>query len=70
MRPTLRCLRQDPGSPVPAAHVPLDQVEHPLLCKVAGRFADPATSRERIRAIDDGILFKVRVGRYELYDMS
>src|SRR5947209_3535189 len=64
VRPTLRCLREDLGLPVPSARLPLDQVEHPLLAKAAEQFADPATPHERIRAIDDAVLFKVKVGRW------
>ncbi|PXX69220.1 hypothetical protein DFR70_102908 [Nocardia tenerifensis] len=62
--PTLRCLRDDLRLPVPSAALPLDQVEHPLLAKASEQFADPDTPHERIRAIDDVILFKVKVRRW------
>jgi hypothetical protein len=42
VRPTLRCLREDLGLPVPMARLPLDQVEHPLLVKASERFAQAA----------------------------
>lgn len=64
VRPTLRCLRDDLGLPIPPARVPLDQIEHSLLGKAAEQFADPDTPHERIRAIDDVVLFKAKVGRW------
>jgi hypothetical protein len=63
VRPTLRCLREDLGQAVPRADTPLDEIEHPLLVKAAEQFAD-RTSHERIAAIDDRILFKVKVQRW------
>lgn len=50
--------------PLPSAKVPLEDVEHPLLSKASEQFADPDTPHERIRAIDDQVLFKVKVGRW------
>ncbi|HEV3173168.1 MAG TPA: hypothetical protein VGZ32_22665 [Actinocrinis sp.] len=64
VRPTLRCLTQDLGLPLPSARVLLDDVEHPLLQKSAEQFADADTPHERIRAIDDAVLFKAKVGRW------
>jgi hypothetical protein len=64
VRPTLRCLRDDLNMPIPSARVPLDAIEHPLLAKADEQFADSATPHERIRAIDDVVLFKVKVGRW------
>ncbi|WP_198543597.1 hypothetical protein [Pseudofrankia sp. BMG5.36] len=64
VRPTLRCLREDLRLPVPPANTPLDQVGHPLLAKATEQFADPDTPHERIRAIDDVVLFKVKIGRW------
>lgn len=64
VRPTLRCLREDLALPVPPVRVPLETVEHPLLAKASEQFADPDTPHERIRAIDDNVLFKVKVGRW------
>ena len=63
-RPTLRCLREDLGQTVPPADTPLDEVPHPLLAKATERFADEATPRERIAAVDDHVLFKVKVQRW------
>ena len=51
-RPTLRCLREDLVLAVPAVDTPLEEVSHPLLAKVAERFAD------------DQVLFKVKVQRW------
>lgn len=63
-RPTLRCLREDLGLPVPRADAPLDEVAHPLLKKANERFADDPAQHERISAIDDQVLFKVKVQRW------
>ncbi|WP_028649208.1 hypothetical protein [Nocardiopsis sp. CNT312] len=63
-RPTLRCLREDLRLPVPSARTPLERIDHPLLRKAAEQFADPGTPHERIRAIDDTVLFKVKVARW------
>jgi len=63
-RPTLRCLREDLGLPVPSAQVPLDEIDHPLLRKAQEQFAAEDTPHERIRAIDDVVLFKVKTGRW------
>jgi len=63
-RPTLRCLREDLGLAVPRVDVPLDETAHPLLAKAAERFADDRTPQERIVAIDDQVLFKVKVQRW------
>ena len=63
-RPTLRCLREDLELAVPRADTPLDEIPHPLLAKVAERFADDQTPQERIAAIDDQVLFKAKVQRW------
>jgi hypothetical protein len=63
-RPTLRCLREDLGQAIPRADTPLDESEHPLLVKAAEQFADDETPHERIAAIDDRVLFKVKVQRW------
>jgi hypothetical protein len=63
-RPTVRCLREDLRLAIPPADEPLDEIDHPLLAKTSERFADPPTSHERIRAVDDNILFKVKVRRW------
>ncbi len=63
-RPTLRCLREDLRLALPPVNRPLDEIDHPLIRKAAERFADPDTPHERIRAIDDHVLFKVKVQRW------
>jgi len=44
--------------------VPLESIDHPILTKASEQFADPDTPHERIRAIDDHVLFKAKVGRW------
>ncbi|HCT76061.1 MAG TPA: hypothetical protein DGG94_08445 [Micromonosporaceae bacterium] len=62
-RPTLRCLTEDLKLPIPSMNEPLDEIDHPVLAKTIEQFA--ADNRhERIRAIDDQILFKVKVQRW------
>ncbi len=63
-RPTLRCLTEDLKLSVPSAEKPLDEISHPLLNKAKEQFADPDTPHERIAAIDDAVLFKVKVRRW------
>jgi hypothetical protein len=63
-RPTLRCLREDLVLPVPRVDTPLDEIAHPLLAKATERFADDQTPQERISAIDDQVLFKVKIQRW------
>lgn len=63
-RPTLRCLVEDLGLPLPAVTLPLDEIDHPLLGKAAAQFSDTETKDERIRSIDDAVLFKVKVQRW------
>ncbi|WP_199039626.1 hypothetical protein [Glycomyces salinus] len=43
---------------------PLDELDHTLVAKTVRLFGDPNSARERIRAIDDQILFKVKVQRW------
>jgi hypothetical protein len=64
VRPTLRCLREDLGLPVPRVDVPLEEVAHPLLAKAGERFVGEQALRERIAAVDDQVLFKVKVQRW------
>lgn len=64
VRPTLRTLREDLKVALPSVHEPLDELEHPLLAKAREQFADENAAHERIRAIDDQILFKVKVQRW------
>jgi hypothetical protein len=63
-RPTLRCLREDLALPVPRVDTLLEEIGHPLLAKAAERFGDDRTPQERIAAIDDQVLFKVKVQRW------
>jgi hypothetical protein len=64
VRPTLRCLRDDLGIAPPPIDDPLDEIDHPLIRKANDQFAVPAGPRERIRSVDDEILFKVKVQRW------
>ena len=64
-RPTLRCLREDLALAVPRADTPLEEISHPLLAKATERFADDQTPHERIAAIDDEVLFKVKAQRWQ-----
>jgi hypothetical protein len=65
-RPTLRCLREDLALTVPRADTPLEEISHPLLAKAKAneRFADDQTPHERVAAIDDEVLFKVKAQRW------
>lgn len=63
-RPTLRCLREDLSLQLPPVTVPLDEIDHPILAKAGEQFADGDTKHERIRAVDDQVLFKVKVQRW------
>jgi hypothetical protein len=64
VRPTLRCLRDDLHLPLPTAHIPLDEIDHPVLRKAGDQFAAPDTPHERIVSVDDVVLFKVKTGRW------
>ncbi|WP_252540245.1 hypothetical protein [Streptomyces sp. RO-S4] len=44
--------------------MPLDEIDHPILAKAGKQFADSDTKHERIRDIDDQVLFKVKVQRW------
>jgi hypothetical protein len=63
-RPTLRCLREDLALAIPRADTPLEEISHPLLAKATECFADDQTPHERIAAIDDEVLFKVKAQRW------
>jgi len=63
-RPTLRCLTDDLKLPVPVMNQPLDEIDHPILAKAREQFTSDEGRHERIRAIDDQILFKVKVQRW------
>jgi hypothetical protein len=65
VRPTLR---EDLSLPVPSAQMTLDQIDHPLLAKAGEQFAQADTPHERIRSIDDVVLFKVKAGRWRGMD--
>lgn len=64
VRPTLRCLREDLGLEVPPINDPLNEIDHPLIRKANDQFAAATGPRERILAIDDAIMFKVKVQRW------
>ncbi|MBP2339251.1 hypothetical protein JOF41_005429 [Saccharothrix coeruleofusca] len=64
VRPTLRCLREDLGVPLPPIDDPLDEIDHPLVRKANEQFASRTGPRERIRAIDDEVVFKVKAQRW------
>jgi hypothetical protein len=64
VRPTLRCLHEDLELNVGPVDRPLEEIDHPLLAKAQEQFADPRTPHERIAAVDDQVLFKVKVGRW------
>nr|CTQ93059.1 hypothetical protein [Kibdelosporangium sp. MJ126-NF4] len=42
----------------------MNEIDHPLIKKANEQFAAPAGPRERIRSIDDVVLFKVKVQRW------
>jgi hypothetical protein len=44
--------------------LPFDEIDHPLIAKANEQFTGSVTARERIAAIDDQILFKVKVQRW------
>ncbi|WP_329410012.1 hypothetical protein OG802_12405 [Streptomyces sp. NBC_00704] len=58
-RPTTRCLREDLCLAVPPVTVPLDEIDHPVPAKASEQFADEDGKHERIRSVDDQVLFKV-----------
>ncbi|MBY8853056.1 hypothetical protein [Saccharothrix longispora] len=64
VRPTLRCLRDDLRIALPPIDDPLDEIDHPLIRKANDQFAVPAGPRERIRSVDDVVMFKVKVQRW------
>ncbi|WP_173157237.1 hypothetical protein [Phytohabitans suffuscus] len=63
-RPTLRCLLDDLRLALPSVDEPLDEIDHPVLRKAVEQFATTGATHERIRAIDDHVLFKVKVRRW------
>ncbi|NUT23792.1 MAG: hypothetical protein HOV77_31905 [Hamadaea sp.] len=63
-RPTLRCLEEDLKVPIPAIDDPLDEIDHPIIRKAVEQFGERESRHERIRSIDDQVLFKVKVQRW------
>ncbi|WP_308402607.1 hypothetical protein [Streptomyces sp. AC550_RSS872] len=63
-RPTLRCLREDLGIEVPPVTAPLDEIDHPVPAKPSEQFVDEDAKHERIRSVDDHVLFKAKVQRW------
>ena len=63
-RPTLRVLRYDLRLPVPPIDELLDEIDHPLLTKARDQFAVDDATHERIRAIDDEVVWKVKIQRW------
>jgi hypothetical protein len=63
-RPTLRALTEDLKLSLPPIDEPLDEISHPLLSKAIRQFSDPLAKRERIRAIDDEVVWKVKIQRW------
>jgi hypothetical protein len=56
-RPTLRALTDDLKLSVPPLDQLLDEIDHPLLRKARVQFGNPSAARERIRAIDDEVVW-------------
>jgi hypothetical protein len=63
-RPTLRVLRYDLRLPVPPIDELLEEIDHPLLAKARDQFAVDDARHERIRAIDDEVVWKVKIQRW------
>jgi hypothetical protein len=63
-RPTLRVLRYDLHLPVPPIDKLLEEIDHPLLAKARDQFAVGDATHERIRAIDDEVVWKVKIQRW------
>ncbi|WP_285507951.1 hypothetical protein [Actinokineospora sp. NBRC 105648] len=57
-------MREELGLKVPPVNEPLNELDHPLIGKANGQFAVPTGPRERIRSVDDAIMFKVKVQRW------
>jgi hypothetical protein len=64
VRPTLRTLTDDLRLPLPPIDELLEEISHPLLTKARAKFSAPEGTHERIRAIDDEIVWKVKVQRW------
>src|SRR5258708_39583051 len=63
-RPTLRTLTDDLRLPLPPIDELLEEIDHPLLAKARAKFSMPHATHERIRAIDDEVVWKVKVQRW------
>ncbi|MEV0678391.1 hypothetical protein AB0I60_17930 [Actinosynnema sp. NPDC050436] len=57
-------MREDLNRDLPPIDEPLDEIDHPLIKKGNEQFAEPTGPRERIRSIDDIVVFKVKVQRW------
>jgi hypothetical protein len=65
VRPTIRCLREDLGeAKLPPATVALHDLDHVVVRKANSTFPTEDAPGERIGAIDDNVLFKVKVERW------
>jgi hypothetical protein len=65
VRPTVRCLREDLAiAKLPPADLPLDRIDHPILRKANATFPTADAPGERVAAIDDVVLFKVKIQRW------
>ena len=60
VRPTLRTLTDDLRLPLPPIDELLEEIDHPLLTKARTKFSAPNAAHERIRAIDDEVVWKVK----------
>jgi hypothetical protein len=49
---------------IPPIDEPLDELNHVLVSKAVRQFGEPGGAHERIRAIDDQVLFKVKIQRW------
>lgn len=60
----MRCLLSDLKLTLPTVDKPLDEIDHPILQKATEQFTKSDVTHERIRAIDDHVLFKVKARRW------
>lgn len=63
-RPTLRVLRYGLHLPVPPIDGLLEEIDHPLLAKARDQSAVDDAAHERIRTIDDEVVWKVKIQRW------
>jgi hypothetical protein len=64
VRPTLRTLTDDLRLLLPPIDELLEEIDHPLLAKARDQFSVPDAAHERIRSIDDEVVWKVKVQRW------